>query len=423
MPLAAPVTTATRPRSSIPGPYRRRIRGRAISADAGRSSRRTRSAGGGHHRVLDDLAAVGTPRQRHQDRDVDAGRGVGAHRVEDVVGVAHHVDRVDHPVADGGDGSGSVARGVALAHLHHLVGEPCPLEVPGVGVDDGVGEQVAASQLDAVLALAHAGVDVGVDLGVAALADLLDRPRHVRGRQVVEEDAVGDLTAHPEHRRVEGPDHDLRLALAEPDAEAEPLDRVEVAVEVDLLAAQALLHERHVLADPRHRPIAVGRAVPPLGHHRRGDADADEPRADRRPRRGRKPRPVPHRQGARSGQAPERRPASALPRRRQRKRAAADRLRCLELRRGRNRRRRAAGSRPSGWDEAEAGEAARRGLGRDDPLRARAQARARPQRHPRARRRRSGHAARRRSAPGGDGSRVRGHEQPSRPALRLRLRP
>ena len=51
-------------------------------------------------------------------------------------------------------------------------------------------------------------------------------------------------------------------------------------------------------------------------------------------------------------------------------RAAPDRLRRLELRRGRDRRGRAPGRGAPGRAHARAGEAARRGLGRDDPLRA-----------------------------------------------------
>ena len=59
--------------------------------------------------------------------------------------------------------------------------------------------------------------------------------------------------------------------------------------------------------------------------------------------------------------------------------AAPDRLRRLELRRGRDGRGRAAGRRAPGRHEARAGQAPRDGLGRDDPLRARARARHRPQ--------------------------------------------
>ena len=130
------------------------------------------------------------------------------------------------------------------ADLGDLVAEPGSLEVAGVGVDDRVGEEVAPGELDALVALAHPGVHVGVDLGVAALAHLLDRPRHVRRRQVVEEHAVGDLAGQREHLRVEGADDDLGLPLAEAHAEPEALHLVEVAREVDLLAGEALAQQR-----------------------------------------------------------------------------------------------------------------------------------------------------------------------------------
>ena len=68
---------------------------------------------------------------------------------------------------------------------------------------------------------------------------------------------------------------------------------------------------------------------------------------DGRLRHEREPRPLPGRQGRRGGQAPERRPAPALPGRRRRGRAAADRLRRLELRRRRDGGGGAAGSVPA----------------------------------------------------------------------------
>ena len=93
----------------------------------------------------------------------------------------------------------AVAVRVPPADLGHLVGEAGPLEVAGVAVDDGVGEEVAPGVVDALVALAHAGVHVGVDGGVAAGPHLLDRPRHVRGGQVVEQHAVGELAGQGEH--------------------------------------------------------------------------------------------------------------------------------------------------------------------------------------------------------------------------------
>ena len=60
--------------------------------------------------------------------------------------------------------------------------------------------------------------------------------------------AVGHLAGQRQHLRVEGADHDLRASLAEAHAEPEALHLVEVAGEVDLLAGEALAHERDVLA-------------------------------------------------------------------------------------------------------------------------------------------------------------------------------
>ncbi len=219
----------------------------------------------------------GSPRQRHHDGNLDAGVDVGLHRRVDVAGVADHVDGVDESVAHGRQRSLPVLGRVPLSDGVDLVAEAGAAEVGGVGVDDGVGEQVAAGELDAVVALGDTDVYVGVDGGVAAGPHLLDRPRHVRGRQVVEEHPVGDLAGEAQHPRVEGADDDLRApTLGQPHAEAEPAHLVEVALEGDRLAAEALLHEGHVLADPGQGPLAVGDAVPLLGHDRRGDADAED---------------------------------------------------------------------------------------------------------------------------------------------------
>ena len=76
--------------------------------------------------------------------------------------------------------------------------------------------------------------------------------------------------------RVERADDDLGPPLAQADAEAEPLDLVEVAGEVDLLARQARSQQRDVLAHPVERAVAVGHAVPPLRDDRRRDADAEQ---------------------------------------------------------------------------------------------------------------------------------------------------
>ena len=88
-------------------------------------------------------------------------------------------------------------------------------------------------------------MDVGVDLGVAALAHLLDRPRDVRGREVVEQHAVGHLAGQAQHPGLSAPTTILgRRSLALADAEPEALDPIEVALEVDLLAGEALLSSR-----------------------------------------------------------------------------------------------------------------------------------------------------------------------------------
>ncbi len=204
----------------------------------------------------------------------------------DLFGVAHEVDAVDHAVADRRQRAVAVAGLVVGSDLGHLVAVAGPLEVGCVGVDHRVGEQVASGVVDPVAALAHAGVDVGVDRGRRAgqlaaapgrpLPDLVDRPGHVRGGQVVEQHAVGHLAGQAQHARVERADDDLGSALAQAHAEAEAADLVEVAGERDRLAAQAQPQQRDVLADPGQRVLAVGRAVPALGDHRRRDADAED---------------------------------------------------------------------------------------------------------------------------------------------------
>ena len=126
---------------------------------------------------------------------------------------------------------------------------------------------------------------------------------------------------------------------------------------------------------------------------------------------------------ARGGQAPERRPAPALPRRRGRGRAAADRLRRLELRRRRDGGGRAAGRGASRRAAARAAQGARRALRRDDPRRGRGRARHRPLRDHGPPGDRAGNAARRRAAARRGGAARRVDRQPARPALGLRPRP
>ena len=131
------------------------------------------------------------------------------------------------------------------------------------------------------------------------------------------------------------------------------------------------------------------------------------------------------RQGRRGREAPERRQAPALPGRRRGGRAAADRLRRLELRRRRDRRgraaRRAAARLPGAARRAAA---ARRAVARDDPRRGRDRPRHRPRRdHAAPRRDRAGNAARRRPAARRPGARRDADDEPRRPALDGRARP
>jgi hypothetical protein len=171
---------------------------------------------------------------------------------------------------------------LAVAQLGHVVAEAGPIEALRVRVDHGVGEQVLAGVVDAVLALGDPCVDVGHHRSVTpvgapglALADAVDRPGDVRRRQVVEQHAVGELAAEGEHARVERTEHHLGLLVAEAHPQAAALQGVEVAVEGHRVARPDLLQQRDVLPTAGEGPIAVVGAVPALGHHRRGDADAD----------------------------------------------------------------------------------------------------------------------------------------------------
>ena len=98
----------------------------------------------------------------------------------------------------------------------------------------------------------------------------------MRGGQVVEQDTVGDLTGQAEHALIEGADDDLGPALAQARAQAEAGDPVEVALEVDALARQALPQQRHELPHLGQGALAVVGAVPAPGHHGRGDADPQD---------------------------------------------------------------------------------------------------------------------------------------------------
>ena len=106
---------------------------------------------------------------------------------------------------------------------------------------------------------------------------------------------------------------------------------------------------------------------------------------------------LPRRARARGRQASERRPAPAHAGRRRRGPAVPDRLRRVELRRGREGRRRAAGRDAAERADARPPQAARRDVGGDDPRRGRGRPRHGPRRDHGARRRaRARHAARRR---------------------------
>ena len=125
---------------------------------------------------------------------------------------------------------------------------------------------------------------------------------------------------------------------------------------------------------------------------------------------------------AHGGQAPERRPAPALHRRRGGGRAGADRLRRVELRRGRDGRGGAAGRDAAERADARAARAARPDVRGDDPRRGRGRARHRPRRdHAPARRSRARLAARRRAAADRGDPRRRGDREPRRSSLGLRL--
>ena len=100
--------------------------------------------------------------------------------------------------------------------------------------------------------------------------DLLDRPRHVRRGQVVEQHAVGDLAGQLQHAGFSAPMTTLGLRSPSRTPSRKRLHVVEVALEDDRLAGEALPDERDVLADPGQRPVAVGGAVP-LGSVTTGD--------------------------------------------------------------------------------------------------------------------------------------------------------
>ena len=179
-----------------------------------------------------------------------------------MLGVTHDLDVVDPRVADRGERGLALARGPLRAELRDVVLEPGARELVGVRVDHCVVEEILARLLRVAVPIGDAAVHVRVHRRVAALAYALDAPGHERGREVVEQHAVGDAAGQPQHLLVERGDEDLRPPVAEPHAEPEALHRVEVAFERHRLAAEALAHERHELADLRDRTVRVAGAVP-----------------------------------------------------------------------------------------------------------------------------------------------------------------
>ncbi|CAB4599768.1 unannotated protein [freshwater metagenome] len=189
---------------------------------------------------------------------------------------AENVDGVDHAIGYGGEGRFAVAGGMAFADGSDLVGEPGAGEVGGIGIDDDVREQVAPGKVAMGFGIGDTDMHIAVDRGVATGPHLFDGPRNVGGRQVVEQDPVGEFAGHAEHLGIEGRKDDLGTAFIETDPEPETLDRVVVAGEVDLFAAQALTQEREVLAHLGHGAVAVVGTVPTGDDGRRRDADAEE---------------------------------------------------------------------------------------------------------------------------------------------------
>jgi hypothetical protein len=145
------------------------------------------------------------PDEGKDDRDVHAGPPVGADRVGDQRLVAGHVDRVDHVVSHGGKGASPVSGPVRRLDCLHGIAEPGLGEAAGVGVDDGVGEQVVAGLRCGSIPVADADVDVGVNRRVPTAADLFHAPGHVAGWQVVQQEPhqprrrPGEASPRPGH--------------------------------------------------------------------------------------------------------------------------------------------------------------------------------------------------------------------------------
>ena len=93
-----------------------------------------------------------------------------------MIGVAEDVDGIDHAVGDCGDGAIAIAGGMTLTDLGDLIGESGPDEVVRIGVDNRLGEDVAAASVEVGLAFGDTDVHIGVDRGIATLPNLFDRP-------------------------------------------------------------------------------------------------------------------------------------------------------------------------------------------------------------------------------------------------------
>jgi hypothetical protein len=249
-----------------------------MAADRGQLPPASGAAGAMAARSVESSASrPAAPQVRGKDdRHVNAGPPVGADSGGDQSLVAGHVDRVDHLVSHRGKGASPVSGPVSGPDCLHGSAEPGLGEASGVGVDDGVGEQVVAGLRCGGVPVADADVDVGVDRRVPAAPDLFHAPRHVTGWQVVQQDPVGFGAGQAEHSLAQGAQDDLGLAIAELDAEAELAHLVVVTGEGDRATGQALTQQRDELSHPGQRPGRIVGAVPVAGHNRRGDAYADQ---------------------------------------------------------------------------------------------------------------------------------------------------
>ncbi len=168
-----------------------------------------------------------------------------------------------------------VAGSPTLAELGNVVPEAGAGELVCVRIDHRVVQEVFACEICVTVAVGDAAVHIGVHLRVPALAHSIDAPRYERRRQIVEQDAVGDRAREPQHLFVQRGDEDLGAVFTEPHAEPEAFYSIEIALEADRLAAEALANECDELAYLRDRPVGVAGAVPLAGDGRRRDPDTE----------------------------------------------------------------------------------------------------------------------------------------------------